>query len=105
MTACAMDASFNSRVPTVCELARLGPHKAGPFVEGQADAIATAMIGADEATTRRLRIRMDALADAHHLYFREQPEHVQNAELARIAGNVERLRLDAFAARFERASR
>jgi len=92
------------RVPTVCDLARLGPDKAGPFVDDLSDAIVTKMIDADEATTRRLKADMDAIADAHRLYFREQPKHVRDAEIARIVGDVERMKVDAFTARFERAS-
>lgn len=97
-------ASTFLRVPTVCELARLGPGKAGPFVDDLSDAIATAMIGADEVTTRSLQARMDALTDAHLLYFMEQPKRVQDAEIARILGDVERMQLDAFATRFEKAT-
>lgn len=86
------------------ELARLGSEKAGRLVDNLSDAIAIAMVDADQITTRRLQARMDALADAHWLYFREQSEHVQGAEIARILGDVERMRLDVFAARFERAA-
>jgi len=91
------------RGTTVYALARLGPDKAGPRVDDLSDAIAIAMIDANEATTQRLKAQMDALADAHRLYFREQPKHVQDAEIARIRGDVERMKLDVFAARFEGA--
>jgi len=96
-----VDAFFNSRVPTVCELARLGPDKAARFVDDLSDAIAVAMVDADKVTTQRLKAQMDALANAHRLYFREQPKHVQDAEIARLLDDAQRIELDVFAAPFE----
>jgi len=88
-------------IPTVCDLARLGPERAARRVDEVLDAIAIAMIDADDATTQRLKAEMDAFTDVHLAYFREQPKHVRDAEFERIRGDMERLQLDEFAARYE----
>ena len=83
-------------VPTVAELQRLGPDRAGPFMDDCDDTTRMALDDAADPFTRaRLQAHLNALAEARYAYMATLPLQARSREIERLEADAERLQAEA----------